>query len=200
MFGVQRNRRMVPTRWSITAVDGAISSRLLERIKSYPSIDDYRVFRYDHLSNRYVVMLIPANYSYEMIEAWFPNTAWNQGGRSPNVIGDYEPFWGRTTYAAPGGCYYSTRLATAEYLAAVRRQATVLALREVYPGYLIPLGVWTVREAVRAAMNSTPTIFDDFEKAFRYVLSGFQIGREDWVSSSTIIKEMLYQRKITEYR
>lgn len=199
MFGTGRRRKMVPTRWSITAVDSNLSLELLERIRGYPTIDEYRVFRYDHLNNRYFVMLIPASYSFEWIEAWFPNTAWNQGGSTFEVTGDFEPYRGRTTYAAPGGCYYSVRLATAEYLEQERRQATVLALREIYPGYLIPLGVWTVREAVRAAMNSPPALFEDFESAFLNVLSGFRIPRERWVHSSTIIKEMLHQRRITQY-
>jgi hypothetical protein len=199
MFGVAKNRKMVPTRWSITAVDSNLSLWLLDRVKQFPSLDEYRVFSYDHLNNRYFIMLIPANYSYEWIEAWFPNTVWNQGGSSPEVMGDFEPFWGRTTYAAPGGCYYSVRLATAEYLVSQRRQATVLALREIYPGYLLPLGVWTVREAIRAAMNSAPAVFDNFEAAFSHILSGFQIRREYWIHASTIIKEMLHQRKISDF-
>ncbi len=199
MFGVAKNRKMVPTRWSITAVDSNLSLWLLDRVREFPTLDEYRVFSYDHLNNRYFVMLIPANYSYEWIEAWFPNTVWNQGGSSPEVMGDFEPFWGRTTYAAPGGCYYSVRLATAEYLASQRRQATVLALREIYPGYLLPLGVWTVREAIRAAMNSTPVVFDNFEAAFSHILSGFQIRREYWIHASTIIKEMLHQRRISDF-
>jgi hypothetical protein len=199
MFGVAKNRKMVPTRWSITAVDSNLSLWLLDRVKQFPTLDEFRVFSYDHLNNRYFIMLIPANYSYEWIEAWFPNTVWNQGGSSPEVMGDFEPYWGRTTYAAPGGCYYSVRLATAEYLASQRRQATVLALREIYPGYLLPLGVWTVREAIRAAMNSAPVVFDNFEAAFDHILSGFQIRREYWIHASTIIKEMLHQRKISDF-
>jgi len=199
MFGMEKNRKMVPTRWSITAVDSNLSLKLLEDVKGYPTLDQYMVFEYNHLNNRYIVMLIPASYSFEWIEAWFPNTVWNVGGSSPELMGDYEPFRGRTTYAAPGGCYYSVRLATAEYLACRRRQATVLALREIYPGYLIPLGVWTVREAIRAAMNARPVVFDDFEAALRHVLSRFQIGRAYWVHASTIIKQMLHQRKITDY-
>jgi hypothetical protein len=200
MFGVGPKRKMVPTRWSITAVDSNLSLRLLDEVKQYPTIDEFRVFRYDHLSNRYFILLIPANYSYEWIEAWFPNTVWNQGGSSPQLLGDSETFWGRTTYAAPGGCYYSVRLATAEYLASQRRQATVLGLREIYPGYLFPLGVWTVREAIRAAMNSAPAVFDTFDKAFNHVLSGLQIRREHWVHASTVVKEMLHQRRISDFR
>jgi hypothetical protein len=199
MFGVAKNRKLVPTRWSITAVDSNLSLRLLERIKGFPTLDEYRVFSYDHLNNRYFVMMIPASYSYEWIEAWFPNTVWNQGGSSPEVLGDFEPFRGRTTYAAPGGCYYTVRLATAEYLTSQRRQATVLGLREIYPGYILPLGVWTVREAIRAAMNSQPTVFDNFGAAFGHILSGFKIRREHWIHASTVVKEMLHQRRISDF-
>ena len=37
-IGIGKNRKMVPTRWSITAVDDTISKSLIKTIKQYPHI------------------------------------------------------------------------------------------------------------------------------------------------------------------
>ena len=44
MLGVEKNRKLVPTRWSITAVDDIISKNQIDIIKKYPTIYEYRVF------------------------------------------------------------------------------------------------------------------------------------------------------------
>ena len=123
MLGVQKQRKIVPTRWSITAVDDTLSKRLLRSVRNYPPIDKYQVYTYQYLDNVYEVLLSPRNWEYESIEAWFPGTAWNENGTVPAIMGDHEPYEGRTTYASIGGCYYSCRLAAAEALERVQRQA-----------------------------------------------------------------------------
>jgi hypothetical protein len=90
MFGEGSRRRLVPTRWSITAVDSGISLRLLEKVKTYPTIDEYRVYRYSVYDNQYVAILLPEPWRFEWIEAWFPNTTWNQYTKEPYMIGDYQ--------------------------------------------------------------------------------------------------------------
>src|SRR5579872_5275333 len=49
VFGERKKRKLVPTRWSITAVDSNLSLRLIEEIKDYDTIDEYRVFVYSNL-------------------------------------------------------------------------------------------------------------------------------------------------------
>ena len=170
----------MPTRWSITAVDSAISLRLLEKVKSYPTIDEYRVYRYSVYDNQYVAILLPEPWRFEWIEAWFPNTTWNQFTTEPYMIGDYEEYFGRKTYAKVGGCYYSTRLAVAEELEKERRQAAAIVLRETYPGYLMPLGVWNVRESIRMLMKQKPReAFDTFRGALQAALSQMRISPEE---------------------
>ena len=134
MFGEGARRKLVPTRWSITAVDSTISLQALEKVKGYPTIDEYRVYSYSVYDNQYVAILLPEPWRFEWIEAWFPNTTWNQFTNEPYMIGDYEEHFGRKTYAKVGGCYYSTRLAVAEELEKERRQAAAIVLRETYPG------------------------------------------------------------------
>ncbi len=102
MFGVGGRRKLVPTRWSITAVDNSLSLAFLEDVKRFETIDEYRVYVFRNLDNIFVAILSPETWKFEWIEAWFPGTAWNEGGSRPAMMGDYEPHWGRTTYASIG--------------------------------------------------------------------------------------------------
>ncbi|MDE1857507.1 MAG: hypothetical protein KGI26_00355 [Thaumarchaeota archaeon] len=199
MFGMGPRRRIVPTRWSITAVDSAISLELVERVKHHPTIDEYRVYSFGVYDNQYVAMLLPEPWRFEWIEAWFPNTTWNQFTTTPYMIGDYEEYFGRTKYARVGGCYYSTRLAVTEALDRERRQAAAVVLRETYPGFIIPLGVWNVRESIRRLMKQPFERHDTFAGALGSALLKMRIGRSKWTRESVLISRELTQTKITKF-
>ena len=199
MLGLQKQRKVVPTRWSITAVDDTLSKHLLKSIRRYPPIDKYQVYKYVYLDNWYAAILSPRNWAFEWIEAWFPGTAWNQTGSIPAMMGDHEPFEGRTTYASVGGCYYSTRLAVAEALTRMERQASALVLREIRPGYILPVGVWNVRESVRATLKAQPTVFDTFQNALQFACKELAIKPNVWVRSSHLIREEVFQPRLTQY-
>ncbi|PCN50961.1 hypothetical protein B6U99_01750 [Candidatus Geothermarchaeota archaeon ex4572_27] len=198
-LGLRRQRRMVPTRWSITAVDDIIGRRLLEKVRGYPTITAIRVYKSYMLYNRYFVLMIPGSWSYEFLEAWFPDTFWNKFGREPVIYGDWEGFRGRTDYAEVGGCYYAARLAVLEHLEKLRRQATVVVFREVYSGYLFPVGVWSVREAVRGAMRSRPEEFSTLREALKYIFYNLRVPAERWLRASRILSSILHQRSILDY-
>jgi len=199
MLGVQKQRKVVPTRWSITAVDDTLSKRQLALVKHYPPIDKYQVYLYDYLDNVYAAILSPRNWEFEWIEAWFPGTAWNETGSAPALMGDHEPYEGRTTYAAVGGCYYSCRLATTEALQRQQRQAAALVLREIRPGYILPVGVWNVRESVRAALKTRPQIFDSFNEAFQFTCRHLSIRPQVWVKNSILIRNEIFQPRLSQY-
>ncbi|MDA4124453.1 MAG: Nre family DNA repair protein [Thaumarchaeota archaeon] len=199
MFGEGARRKIVPTRWSITAVDSSISLSLLEKVKHHPTIDEYRVYRFNVYDNQYVAILLPEPWRFEWIEAWFPNTTWNQFSTSPYMIGDYEEYFGRTTYARVGGCYYSTRLAVAEALDRERRQAAAIVLRETYPGFIMPLGVWNIRESIREMMKNPFERHDTFQGAMNSALSNMRIQKAKWTRESVLISRELTQTKITNF-
>ena len=198
-FGLERNRRFVPTRWSITAVDSIISKALMEKVKTLPEISEYRVYESRYLDNIFEVLMIPGKWSYESIEAWYPGTVWNPHGRNIVMYSDWEEFEGRTTYAEIGGCYYAARLAVCEQLVKEQRQAAVIVLREAHPGYIMPVGVWQVRENVRNAMRQKPYIFKTLEEALQFIASRFQIPIRQWIMRSVLLKNALFQKKITDY-
>jgi len=199
MLGVREQRKVVPTRWSITAVDDTLSKNLRESVKHYPPIDKFQVYRYEYLDNVYAAILSPRNWEFEWIEAWFPGTAWNETGVVPALMGDYEPYEGRTKYASVGGCYYSTRLAVAEALERMQRQASALVLREIRPGYILPVGVWNVRESVRAALKTKPFIFDTFGQALGFACEKLVIPVKTWKKSSMLIRNELIQCRLNQY-
>lgn len=165
-LGVKAQRRFVPTRWSITAVDDTVGKRLIDEVKRYRESDP-RVFTGGYLGNEYVILCLDDLWSYELFEGYLPlvqrsDDAWET---------DYENYHGRTTYAEEtAGGYYAARLAILEKLRATRRQAAVLALRYVTEEYSAPLGVWVVREAVRKAM-ANPQSFRDREELKRWVVA-----------------------------
>jgi DNA repair protein NreA len=199
MFGVGSRRRIVPTRWSITAVDSSISLELVEKVKHHPTIDEYRVYSFGVYDNQYVAILMPEPWRFEWIEAWFPNTTWNQYTTTPYMIGDYEEYFGRTKYARVGGCYYSTRLAVTEALDREKRQAAAVVLRETYPGFIMPLGVWNVRESIRALMKQPFEKHETFRGALGSALSKMRIARARWTRESVLISRELTQTKITKF-
>lgn len=199
VFGVRSSRRLVPTRWSITAVDSIISERLLEKVRHYPPISTYLLFESVYLDNRFEILMIPSSWSYESIEAWYPKTVWNPDGRTPVIEGDWEGYHGRKDYAIIGGCYYAARLAVAEYLNSIMRQASVLILREIHPGYIMPVGVWHVREHVRNALRKKPIVCQSLEEALSIISSNLEIPLKVWIEHSHLLRRELYQRNIREY-
>jgi hypothetical protein len=143
--------------------------------------------------------MIPDMWRYESMEAWYPGTVWNPNGKNTAIFSDYEGNNGRTTYAQIGGCYYSARLAVCEQLVKERRQATVIVLREARPGYIMPVGVWQVRENVRNAMRQKPFMFKTLAESLQFIGSRFEIPLRRWILQSELLKNALFQKKITDF-
>ncbi len=199
-FGLEARRRLVPTRWSITAVDSIISMELRDAVvKQYEPIDEYRIYETYHLDNRFVVLMMPDYWAYELIEAWYPETLWNPDKYNISVCGDHEFYQGRRGYASIGGCYYAARLAVTEHLTREKRQARVVVLRESYPGYILPVGVWFVRESVRNALRRKPVRFTTLEEALSYIASRMRMKLNTWLEVSQLLKDTMKQAKMDKF-
>jgi hypothetical protein len=198
-FGVRKRRRLVPTRWSITAVDSMLSLNLIENVKDYPIINEYRIYESTYLDNRFEVIFLPEGWKYEAIEAWYPGTVWNPAGEDIFMFGDWENRHGRTTYAKMGGCYYAARLAVNELLTKERRQAAAIVLREAHPDYIMPVGVWQVRENVRNALKNTPIKYNRFEDLLERLKEKFDIQLKTWLNNSTLLTDEMKQTKMTRF-
>jgi hypothetical protein len=115
------------------------------------------------------------------------------------MIGDHEGYRGRTTYASIGGCYYAARLATSEALLRLGRQAGVVVLREVHPGEILPLGVWNVREHVRAALTRPPEKIGSLPALSERIRESFAIPLPRWLSASALLHEARTQRRLDDW-
>ena len=198
-MGIGKNRRFVPTRWSITAVDDIIGKDMLKTTKFYETIDDFRIYQWEQLDNRWIIMLMPCTWRFELIEAWYPNTTWNPMGKTVDIISDCEFFDGRTEYAHIGGCYYASRMAVNELLTRERRTAGTVIMREAHPGYVMPVGVWNVRENVRAALKTVPYHYENLDQALAHVDRVMDIKRDTWIRNSGVMRDWIVQRRIEDY-
>jgi hypothetical protein len=154
-LGQTEQRRLVPTRWSITAVDDTVGQYLRGTIRDAPSVDSVQVWHNTYLGNAFWVILAPGRWEFELVEMKAPGSVWNpEPEQGVYTSSDHEGYEGRTGYAAEtAGGYYAARLGVLEHLAAVGRQAKVLVLRHISDDYWGPVGVWQVRENVRHAFE-----------------------------------------------
>jgi hypothetical protein len=164
LLGKKSARRMVPTRWSITATDDTISKEHLKKIRYFGHLNQIALFSGNFLGNYIEALLLPGNFSFEAIEAWQEGSTYS--GEKTILSQDYENFNGRKKYAfnVTGG-YYAMRLPLTEYLMKIKRQASVLMFREIRPEYYAPLGVGIVRETAKRTFQNPPRYFDTIEKA-----------------------------------
>ena len=182
--------KLVPTRWSITAVDDAVSKKLIRKIKTYPEVSNYQIYSSEYLSNHFEILLIPGKWEFEQFEAWASKTVWTKGVSEMTLVEDYEGWDGRTTYSeAEGGGYYAGRFATTEALENMRRQARVVIFREIHEGYTIPVGVWQVREQVRNAFRHPQKKFSTLKEALEYLSETLRVPISEYVRKSRIIKQ-----------
>ncbi|MTK63847.1 MAG: hypothetical protein F8N15_04805 [Methanobacterium sp.] len=190
-MGVGKNRKLVPTRWSITACDSTIADRLLRTVRFNDIIDTTRVYEFSSLNNYYAIMLIPTEWQYEWMEAFLQVL-----GREELIFSDYETNSGKKEYSRVGGCYYTCKMAVLEALERESKQAGVIVLREAYNGY-VPLGVFNVRENIRNAMEQTPIEFEDMKTALSYISTKLKLPLEKFVKQSDLMKELLNSRQTT---
>ena len=190
-LGYERRKKLVPTRWSITAIDDLIAKNLMEQVRQFPQINEYLVFESEYLHNHFVILFMPGAWEFENFEAWSPGSTWAAGLKRPEIIEEYEPFQGRTSYAdKQGGGYYASRIAAVEALHATRRQARVITFREIYEGYQVPLGVWVVRETARHAFKNKPLRFSTLKEALNHIRARLRSTLEDYRKQSKILRQM----------
>lgn len=195
-LGVGDMRRMVPTRWSITAVDDILGKHLITKIRQYPPVNHFLSYSNTYLENHFEVLLIPGSWEFEQFEAWAPKTWWTQSHDKPVIVEEYEGYKGKRGYALnEGGGYYAGRFGVVEALERMRRQARVVVFREVYDTYVMPVGVWEVRENVRKAMQSKPEKFNTLPAALDNINTRLTIPIQEYAKKSEILK----QRRLSDY-
>ena len=193
--GIGKNRKLVPTRWSITATDDVLGKHLLNEIKKYNQIN-YAAFFGGYLGNYYLILCFPEVWSYELFEMHVSN--------QNHFMTDYESYEGRKYYAEEtAGGYYTVRLAVLEKLREMKKQGSILALRFVTGDYTLPLGVWVTREATRKSMQSMPIEFSSKELMLEYskklVKKKFNFDLSNILEKSILLKKIKNQSKLIKF-
>ncbi len=200
LLGLPFQRKLVPTRWSITGVDDIIGKNLRQKIKTYQELSEVQVFYNEYIGNHYEIIFLPRHYEYELVEIKHPKSVWNPYGKYTAIYSDYESYWGRKDYAsATGGAFYAGRLSTLEYMEKIRRQASILIIREVLPAYYAPLGIWQMRETIRGAFDRNPIIFDNLDKALKNVSTRLITSMKEIQTKSKLLQNIKKQKKIKEF-
>lgn len=193
MLGRKKNRKLVPTKWSITAADDIVSRNLLKKINDNSILDCYLVFDFNHLGNYYSIIFIPDDvWNFEMIESWI-----DTNGRV-HIGSDYESGKNIDHYPSIAGAYFAGRLAAAEYLFNKRKKSSVLILREIHPEYFMSLGVWQIREGIRESLKWKGKKFETFDSALKYGVSKTSLSINEWIKNSSIMRNK-NQKRISDY-
>jgi len=203
VLGLKKNKRLVPTRWSITATDDSIGKFLLKKIREYRVIEDYELFYGEFLGNCYLIILLPDVWSYELFELYLPGSSWNPS-QEIKASTDFEDYFGRKEYAfATAGGYYASRLPIIEYLNSIKRQATVIAIRIETPSYWAALGVWVVRESVRKAIARGAMKFRDLKETLESLKKigkiKYNYNPESILKKSKLLNSIKTQRRLQEW-
>ena len=189
MFG--KKRKLVPTKWSITATDSIIAESLVSEILEFDLIDSCRVFSHDHLGNLFSVVLFPHRWLFENQEAWHTGNGVGFGSDIEDAKGiDHPP--------VTAGAFFAAKLGVAEYLLEKKCQASALVLREIRPEYAVPVGVWQIREAIRSAMKNEPYIAENFDDGITFAAKRMSVSKSEWLSKGNMLN-MLKQKSISDF-
>jgi len=189
MFG--KKRKLVPTKWSITATDSIIAESLVSEILEFDLIDSCRVFSHDHLGNLFSVVLFPHRWLFENQEAWHTGNGIGFGSDIEDAKGiDHPP--------VTAGAFFAAKLGVAEYLLEKKYQASALVLREIRPEYAVPVGVWQIREAIRSAMKNEPYIAENFHDGVTFAAKRMSVSKSEWLSKGGMLS-MLKQKSISDF-
>lgn len=196
-LGMKKDRKLVPTRYAITAVDDILGKGIMPDVKEYPETG-YLAYFGSYLGNYYLILFFPDVWSYELFEMYAPNF------KPDKYSTDAESYHGRATYAEQtAGGYYTVRLAILEKLSKMKRQSSVLALRFITDEYEVPLGVWVTREAARKSLGAKPIEFSSKELMLGYAkklaMKKFSCDISTILDKSFVLKNVLHQKKLFQF-
>ena len=225
LLGTKNKRKMVPTRWSITAVDDTLGKQLLEKVRYYQELNQIQLFHHDYNGNHFEVLLLPEKFSFEVIEVSIQGSTWASNLLSQDKIQlssdnancekstveadydvfmqDYEGFFGRKNYASQVvGAYYADRLTCCEYLDKIKKQATIFMCHEERPEYYAPLGVGIIRESLRKMFSNprqTLEYPDSVEQALITMALRLHAPIQKYKKMSWILENYKKQKKLKEF-
>ena len=144
-----KRKRLVPSRWAITAVDVAVSKALKEDLLKMKWTSSVKAATYSHYGNVYKVILLPGPPAVEMLEVWEPRSLWTP---KEVTIHNFEGPAVRARALDPDdGGFHALKVGALKAMWEKGVSATALIIRRITPDYYLPLGSWQIREGAYAA-------------------------------------------------
>lgn len=207
-LGKKLNKKLVPTRWGITASDDIASKQLVDEIRNFNFLNKIELYYSNYLGNHYLSILLPSSWSYELYEFGVKGII-NKEINKPQIIlqnphTDYEGFYGRKEYAFNcAGGYYAVKYSLTKYLHERKKQASALIFRFIDESYYKPMGVWVCREASNFSYGKAIGFYDNYESALK-ALNDFskQLGvlnLDNSIRGSLLLKEYKTQKTLRSY-
>lgn len=188
-FGISTNKKLVPTKWAISAYDQTIEKHLHKKILNYSIIENYEIYHYFDKGNDFYIVLLPETFSGEIVESW-DDIIERDYVSVDNTLNKQEP--------ETAGGFWATKCGIHELLHKRKKQSSYISLRHI-TNYEIPLGVVFVRECVREALSKEP-IFksSNIEEVKEYLKTTSQKHYEDFINS-TLLRELKKQKKLSQF-
>lgn len=194
MLGKEKGRRIVPTRWAITATDTIISNGIFSELKGAETVEANLFYHYRNIGNEYYILISPGPYSFEVIESWNNGSIWT-GARGSSTEGDYEDWKRFVREPKIGGSFFAAKLVILDHLKRKGKIGRIIVTRFIDGEYTIPLGVWQVRENIRKALQHE-VVLEDIERYFSIVKERKALDVRQFSRTYRMIKN---QTKLAEY-
>ena len=158
-FGLKANRKLVPSKWSITAVHNILYRKIISKNRDkLKSISTIMLFNYKLYGNDFYGLFLPGNGNVELIEVLLPGCVYNLNGKNSIIGRDDE-----------SGGYYALKLSFAEFQNYSKYKGDFVVIRIINRDYKIPLGVWVVREGTKRMFRNLIERFNDTKEALEYL-------------------------------
>ena len=158
-FGLKTNRKLVPSKWSITAVHSILYRKIISENKDkLKSISTIMLFNYKLYGNDFYGLFLPGNGNVELIEVLLPGCVYNLNGKNSIIGRDDE-----------SGGYYALKLSFAEFQNYSKYKGDLVVIRIINRDYKIPLGVWVVREGTKRMFRNLIERFNGTKEALEYL-------------------------------
>jgi len=195
VFGVNINKKLVPSRWAITAYDKTIEHYLYKKITKYPIINEFEVYYYKNKSDTHVNILLPDHYTGTHTENWSDSYSDEWDGFNTDYFNHVNKI--PTPDPLNSGGYYATKVALNEHLNSRKKQASAIMVR-VIRNYDVPLGVVFVRECVRESFKNRIFKTNSFKELEKYIKINFPIHYKHFIESK-VLQEQRKQTKLNQF-
>ncbi len=187
-FGHSLNKKLMPTKWAISAFDKTIEKHLYLKLIKNKLLEKFEIFSYFDKGNFFLIILIPDYFQAQIIETW-----------SNIVESDYVSFDNKLDYLdiKTAGAFYATKLGVFENLCFRKKQSAFISLR-VIKDYEIPLGLVFVRECIRETMKNKIFESSDLEEIKNFLLEKFP-KYYNLIIDSKLFLNIFKQKKLNLY-